>query len=625
MKIFEVKINVKKVLFFFLENLLKLVTFYSQNLCENETDSEEINSNSKYKLIKKDYLNNLKTNDNLLNLRLTYFNVMFNLIKFSQCELKSQFAIIHANKTMNNRDLFNVHQLKYFVYKVRNYYKIDSKQIYFNYNYLIISWLSIDLPLSKFPFQIEYQTSFEFFEDNYESAYIYYLIINENKKKLIQIFNTIKNDDVVINDENEIKTFCSKDIFKNILTYFFNRFLILKKKNIGYCEEKLEGFVKDLNLNSKELIKANFSSILIEILINFNETNYNINENKIFKMNILSIISFLIRTISEQKQLQCNQDLEQNESQKALNDNLSMIQTSTKLLTSLLIKNNNDTIHNILFKIMQSMLSSYRIVDLIRFIQVYSVFIEYVLFNNTDNCLFTSSDQQNFLFKSISSTIINLITLYKMKLSSFSKNDKFHFNENHKYKVLIGINNLISKLIKCTSDINLKLDRFKYISECSWGFLDIFEIEMEYYTENNDTMNMSIYQNAFNNFVNLLDKLSKLSQSCKFICIYLTWLTKSKAIKDYLKQNRISLIDEPIDLQDLFLKKLKVYFNDFISNENDANCVITNENNNSINYLIKPLLFIIEKLSIRQLADTINKNNGTFYVKKLAYFNVAYR
>ena len=211
-----------------------MVTFYSKSNCE--TDSEEMNSNSRYKMIKKEYLNNLKISDNLLSLRLTYFNVMLYLIKFPQCELKSQFAIIHANKSMKNRDLFNVQQLKYFVNKVRKYYKIDSQQIYFNYNNLILNWLSLDLPLSRFPFQIEYATSFEFFENNYESTYIYYLIVNENKKKLIQIFNTIKNDETIdINDENDIKLFCAKDIFKNILTYFFNKFLVTKKKNIEFC------------------------------------------------------------------------------------------------------------------------------------------------------------------------------------------------------------------------------------------------------------------------------------------------------------------------------------------------------------------------------------------------------
>ncbi len=587
-----------------------MVTFYSQSNCE--TDSEEMNSNSRYKMIKKEYLNNLKISDNLLSLRLTYFNVMLYLIKFPQCELKSQFAIIHANKSMKNRDLFNVQQLKYFVNKVRNYYKIDSQQIYFNYNNLILNWLSLDLPLSRFPFQIEYATSFEFFENNYESTYIYYLIVNENKKKLIQIFNTIKNDETIdINDENDIKLFCAKDIFKNILTYFFNKFLVTKKKNIEFCEEKIETFVRDLNLNSKELIKANLSSILMEILIKFNETNYNVNESKLFRKNLLSIISFLIRAISEKKQQQLNQVLEKNESQKPLNDDLLIIQSSTKLLTSLLIKSNNDTIHNILFKITQSMLSSYKIVDLIRFIQVYTVFIELVLFNNSENCLFTSTDQENFLFKSISSTIINLITLYKMKLSSFSENEKFSFNENHKYKVLTGISNLISKLIKCTSTIILKFDRFDRFSECAWSFLDVLELEMEYYVEKNDKININIYQNTFKNFVNLLEQSSKLSESCEFICIYLISLTKSKAMKDYLNENKICLIGEPEDFEQLFLKKLKVYFNDFIINEND-DYMMTIENNNSINYLIKPLLYIIEKLNIKRLADKINKNNGTF-------------
>ena len=590
------------------ENLTKLVLFYSQNLSENEIENDNENCNDQYKLIKKHYLNSLKMDDNLLNLRITFFNLILNLIKFPQCEFKCQFAIIHANQLMNNRILFNVQQLKYFVQKVRNYFKIDSHQIYFNYNNLILNWLSLDLPLNKFPFQIEYSTSFDFLQSNYEPVYTHYLMISDNSKKLLQIYNILNSDTPV--ETEEIKKICCKNVFEKIVSYIFNRFLINKKKNMEYCENIIEKLTKDLSLNLKELIKLNFSSILTDVLINVNQINFNINETKIFKMNILSMISFLISAIGDQKQ-QKQDKLEQNESQiNERNDEILVIQQSTKLLTNLLAKRNSISIHNILFRITQSMLTSYKINDLIRFIQVYSVFIEYILFNNPydiDNCLFTSSDQQIFLIKTISSGIINIISFYKNKLSCLSKNNKLLFEEKHKFKVLTGIHNLIAKTIRFTSKHMSKFDAF--ISECFWSLIELFELELEYYSEHNDAINISLYTAVFEKLISLLHQISKKSHVFEFICVYLMLLTKSKAIKDYLKDNKIRLFEESIDFADLFINKLKFYFNDCIINENFDN-LMSNEKSCSISYLIKPLMALLENLNIKQLAERINKNNG---------------
>jgi hypothetical protein len=56
----------------------------------------------------------------------------------------------------------------------------------------------------------------------------------------------------------------------------------------------------------------------MEILVNFNATSFNLNETKSFKLIILSVISYLIRVLNDQK------------------DTGEVIQTLTKLLANLL-------------------------------------------------------------------------------------------------------------------------------------------------------------------------------------------------------------------------------------------------------------------------------------------------
>ena len=279
------------------ENITKLIKLNNQN-ADNENEDENQN-NCVYKTIKKNYSNNLKSNDNLLNLRITVFNCFFNLIKFPPYEFKTQFALIQVCKIIKNNDLLSVLQLRYFIKIARNYFNIDSEK-YLNYSYLIINWLNLDYGLKTFPFLIEYDTSNEFFENNFDNIFLYYFAVKQNKQKLLQVYNILKDNDEA--DENEIiKKFCESNL-KKVLTYFFNYYLISKKKSLKFCEDKIDVFMKDLNLNLKEIVKSNFSVLILDVLLNFNQINFNVNDFKNFETNILGIISYFIRKLNEKEQ-----------------------------------------------------------------------------------------------------------------------------------------------------------------------------------------------------------------------------------------------------------------------------------------------------------------------------------
>ena len=79
--------------------------------------------------------------------------------------------------------------------------------------------------------------------------------------------------------------------------------------------------------------------------------------------------------------------------------------------------------------------------------------------------------------KSFSSTILNLINFFKLKLAAADTGDKM------KYKVLVAINNLLTKFVKFLSKHNMKFSLIdSFIGDCFWSFIDLLEFELEYHT-----------------------------------------------------------------------------------------------------------------------------------------------
>jgi hypothetical protein len=88
-------------------------------------------------------------------------------------------------------------------------------------------------------------------------------------------------------------------------------------------------------------------------------------------------------------------------------------------------------------------------------------------------------------------------------------------------------------------------------------------------------------------------------------------LTKSRVVKMFLESNKINLLDVDTAMVDkndvllcLFENELKIYFKDLCKYK-------TVDNKISINFLIKYLLFILEKLNVGSLARMMENKNGS--------------
>ena len=93
-------------------------------------------------------------------------------------------------------------------------------------------------------------------------------------------------------------------------------------------------------------------------------------------------------------------------------------------------------------------------------------------------------------------------------------------------------------------------------------------------------------------------------------------LTKSRVVKIFLKSYKINSLDVDTTMMDtndvllcLFENELKIYFKDLCKYK-------TVDDKISINFLIKCLLFILEKLNVGSLARMMENKNG----KKFFFF-----
>ena len=121
---------------------------------------------------------------------------------------------------MSSKDLFNILQLKYFVKKIQTYFSADLTRVYLNYDYLVMNWLLLDYNLNKFPYFIEYKSFIEFLKENFEVIFTYYLILKQDKSKLMQIYNLV-NDSVMKNDDEMIVVLVMNFLVKHYVKHQF--------------------------------------------------------------------------------------------------------------------------------------------------------------------------------------------------------------------------------------------------------------------------------------------------------------------------------------------------------------------------------------------------------------------
>ena len=150
-----------------------------------------------------------------------------------------------------------------------------------------------------------------------------------------------------------------------------------------------------------------------------------------------------------------------------------------------------------------------------------------------------------------------------------------------------------------------------------WNFIDLIENEFVYHSKSyNKNHIINHYEEMLKKVFTLLQKLSEKSKNLKLICIYLSLLTKSNAIKIFLKDNNICFLENNIETSDLskiFHYKLKLHFNELFNFGNVGDRIL-HENGSSLYFLIKVLLFLLEKINLKNLTTNIESNNGKLFL-----------
>ena len=80
-----------------------------------------------------------------------------------------------------------------------------------------------------FPYFIEYKSFIEFLKENFEVIFTCYLILKQDKSKLMQIYNLVNDSEM--KNEDEMIVGCVRIYFLKILSFFFNSYL---EKNVEF-------------------------------------------------------------------------------------------------------------------------------------------------------------------------------------------------------------------------------------------------------------------------------------------------------------------------------------------------------------------------------------------------------